>query len=209
MLKEILIFTGGTVVGFLAGTYYYKKSKCQKCKEMHEKDMQDMKEYYEGKHPEKPPYDNGTTTIDIKSMNSEYVKPNKVDYTKFYDPAEDEHPSEEAGSEENVDDNLGELLTDEYKANRGKPPKIIKVEEYGNNDAYKEMSLLYYQENDILVVEEGDVEEMLYPDEIDDYIGDALIKFGFATNDERKIFVRNFSQGIDFQITKVFGAFEG
>lgn len=198
-----LIFTGitGIVVGFATGYYV---AKCH-FKQLHEADMQDMREYYEGKHPEKPEYES-EHKVDVHTMDEPYEKPNKVDYQQFYDPSESESPKDDIPEDEN---DTGSYMTNEYKKNKNRAPIIIKKGEYGDMDNWKTMDLKYYQESETLTFVEGDEEDMIYFDEIEDVVGNSLVKFGFADNDEPVIFVRNFSRGCDFRIEKVFGAFEG
>ena len=198
-----LIFTGiaGIAVGFAAGYYV---AKCH-FKQLHEADMQDMREYYEGKHPEKPEYES-EHKVEAHTMDEPYEKPNKVDYQQFYDPSESEGPKDDIPEDE---DDTGSYMTNEYKKNKNRAPIIIKKGEYGDMDNWKTMDLKYYQESETLVFVEGDEEDMIYFDEIEDVVGNSLVKFGFADNDEPVIFVRNFSRGCDFRIEKVFGAFEG
>jgi len=207
MVKEIVIGCAGIAIGYFAGRYVTKIHY----EEIMEKERKDMREYYEGKHPEKPPMPEYSMTqnVEVHNMTEEYVKPNKVDYTKYYqtDPAESESPSEDAPSVD--EDDLGEVITADYKKNSKKPTKIIKADEFGDQPGFNTMELVYYQENEVLTLKEGSEEDIIYFDEIEDLIGDALVKFGFADNDETCIFVRNYSRGCDFEIIKVFGAFEG
>jgi hypothetical protein len=71
------------------------------------------------------------------------------------------------------------------------------------------LSLLYYTENDTLTIHDDEDmgEDIIYLDEIADFIGDALDKFDFRHSDEKVIYVRNFRRSTDFEITKVYGAF--
>ena len=203
MLKEIVIGIVGVAIGYVVG---FNVAKCH-YEQKHEADLADMKQYYEGKHPEKPKYESDHK-VEVHTMAEPYVKPKKVNYQQFYDPAESESPADDIPEDEESS-NTGEYITNEYKKNKNRPPVVIKKSEYGDMDNWKTMDLRYYQESETLVFVEGDEEDMIYFDEIEDVVGNALVKFGFADNDEKVIYVRNFARGCDFRIEKIFGAFEG
>ena len=211
MIDKVIAFALGGVAGYFVGRYLTKNFY----KEKAENEIADMEEYYQGKHPEKPPRETNAETVDGKkifTMGGNYVKPTKVDYTSMYDPAESESPEEDDPVDiDDTDD--GEALNNEYKANKSRAPRLIKGSEFGDQPGFTTQTLLYYTENETLVIhdmEDYGKDDMIYPDEYDDMLGDALVKFGFTTNDkEDRIYVRNFSRGCDFEIVKVFGAFEG
>ena len=78
MIDKVIAFALGGVAGYFVGRYLTKNFY----KEKAEKEIADMEEYYQGKHPEKPPRETNTETVDGKkifTMGGNYVKPNKVD----------------------------------------------------------------------------------------------------------------------------------
>lgn len=143
-----------------------------------------------------------------------YYRSDVVDDACYPDPAEMESPTEYEDlvadgnliTDENRDYIEGEEMTAEM--NSGKKPKLITCEswdnEYPQND---KIQLEYYTgENGTdgcLVDVEAD-EEIFDEDRV---VGDCLDKYGFRTNDEDVIYVRNFAFGADYEITKVRHAF--
>lgn len=120
-----------------------------------------------------------------------------------FDPAAYEHPTDDADEEELRQILLSRRKTEE--AAKRTPPKVISVEEYDDPeyDHYDKVTLYYYKDNNTLVDEDDTI--------IDDpvaYIGDSILKTGFDQNDEKALYVRNTSRGTDYEIGKVFGAFE-
>lgn len=88
----------------------------------------------------------------------------------------------------------------EHEAKRTMLPRIIREEEYGNIASHRQESLFYYQGNNILVTEDDE--------EIHDLplvVGECLDKFDFRHNDEKRICVRNYKLGVDYEVIKVAG----
>ena len=90
--------------------------------------------------------------------------------------------------------------------NSGKKPRLISAESYWDEyPHHAKANLEYYTESDILVdletEEEIDDEELM--------VGNCLDKYDYRNDDMCTIiYVRNFSFGIDYCISKVFGAWE-
>lgn len=218
LVKDTIIFLVGGAIGYFIG---YKRAE-KKWKKKAEDEISDMEHYYKEKYPDPEPAketktdkvmtaDDGIVPV---TANVKFDKPDPTDYTQYYpenqtDPAEAEHPQDdETEDEENHYDGLE--MTENAKKNRKRPPKMISGDDYGNEPGFAELSLLYYQGNDILTLDEDENgEDIIYFDEIESYIGDALHKFGFADNQEKTIYVRNYQRMADYMITKVFGSFEG
>ena len=224
-VKNLLVFVGGAAVGFIGSSIYYKK----KIKKL-EEEFDAMDNYYAEMNPtvapyvkkentgEKAPEEVKENAAKIESSNSivrgrmEYKKPDSKDYTSYWkkeaqkavDPAEKESPEDE------YEDSYaqGLIANNEQSRNRTKPPKLISANEYGDQPGYSTVDLRYYQENDFLtVVSDMDEEDILYVDEIENYVGNALVKFDFKHSDEKTIYVRNYQRMTDFMISKVFGSF--
>lgn len=113
------------------------------------------------------------------------------------DSDEDEDYDEETEKEEELY-NEGLRASLEHEAKRTMLPRIIKEEDYGNIASHRQESLFYYQGNDILVTEDDE--------EIHDLplvVGECLDKFDFRHNDEKRICVRNYKLGVDYEVIKV------
>lgn len=219
----ILSFVAGAVSGFCVG-YLFRKTKFDL--ELREQ-CTEVEKYYRSlvsaRHPEtkeaienvEPMYAAPTHSQEVvrDSTKVKYEKPESPDYDKFYnvDEAEMEHPFEAAGEEDEHNDSTGEYLTREALKNKFKQPELIESCDFGQEPGFSTCTLKYYKENDTLVVweEDANVQDIIYFDEVEDWIGDALIKFGFCDNDEKRIFVRNWNRSTDFEVIKVFAAFEG
>lgn len=198
LIKDFALLAGGLFAGYSVGKYVTRV----KYEAIIETDMKRIMEYYEGKHPEKPKMTETTdiSGVEVHSMSESYVKPNRVAYDKKYtgatetEAAESESPSEEDAVE--------------YGGRSNKSIVIIDDGEFEELATQKGIHLLYYTENDILTISEGEgIEDVMYVDEIEDHIGDALTKFGFKTNSQDKICVRNYKNGCDYCIVKVRKAF--
>lgn len=217
LVVGVICFVAGGAVGYFLRGHLFKK-KCKECMQDWQKNFEEMDEYYLGKHPEKNSFiDVMSGDLNIQSIDCEYKKPNKVDYAAMYqssggsiDPADYEHPSDDADEIHNKD--VGEFLYKQNERDRLKPPKPIKAEEFGELEdrGFITMSLVYYQGNDTLIVEEPEGDTQIYPDELSDWVGDSLTKFGnksFKYNDDRVLYVRNYSRMIDFEISKSFSSY--
>jgi len=117
------------------------------------------------------------------------------DYVGSLHPV-DSDEDEDYDEEELYNEGLRASL--EHEAKRTMLPRIIKEEDYGNDGTLEQESLFYYQGNDILVTEDDE--------EIHDLplvVGDCLDKFGFRDNDEKRICVRNYKLGKDYEVIKI------
>ena len=216
VVKCLLCFVGGALVGFAGTSLYYKKKIKALNEEFDELDKHYQKEFpklapYVKKEPEKK--ETEVKKEKITSSNSivrgrmEYSKPDNKDYTSYWnktDPAEKESP------EDDYEDSYsqGLIINRERKENEGKPPKLIKANEYGDQPGFATVDLHYYQGNDFLTVaSDMNEDDLLYDSEVDDYVGDALVKYDFKHSTEKTIYVRNYQRATDFMITKIFGSF--
>lgn len=122
------------------------------------------------------------------------------DYVGSLHPV-DSDEDEELEKEEELY-NAGLKASLEHEARRTMQPRIIKEEDYGNDGTLEQESLFYYQDNDVLVTEDDE--------EIHDFplvVGDCLDKFGFRDNNEKRICVRNYKLGKDYEVIKVAGEY--
>ena len=144
----------------------------------------------------------------------------EIDYTSFYKGSgkseeemirETEHPRDDEAEDTEWEENhyAGLAMTEDMA--HPKDPKIIKSIDFGSEPGFKTQTLLYYQDNDVLTIEEG---EDFDEDDIEDFseqesiVGDALVKYGFKDDDTPVIYVRNYDRMVDYEIEKVFGAYE-
>lgn len=118
----------------------------------------------------------------------------------------DLHPMDSDEDEEDEKEeelyNAGLKASLEHEARRNMLPRIIKEEDYGEDGTLEQESLFYYQGDDTLVTE--DDEEI---HDIPLVVGDCLDKFGFRDNNEKRICVRNYKLGKDYEIIKMTGEY--
>ena len=122
------------------------------------------------------------------------------DYVGSLHPVDSDEDEEDEKEEELYNEGLRASL--EHEARRTMQPRIIKEEDYGNDETLEQESLFYYQGNDILVTEDDE--------EIHDLplvVGDCLDKFGFRDNNEKRICVRNYKLGKDYEVIKIDGPY--
>ena len=122
------------------------------------------------------------------------------DYVGSLHPVDSDEDEEEERQEELYNEGLKASL--EHEARRTMQPRIIKEDDYGNDGTLEQESLFYYQENDTLVTEDDE--------EIHDLplvVGDCLDKFGFRDNNEKRICVRNYKLGKDYEVIKIDGPY--
>ena len=103
---------------------------------------------------------------------------------------------------EGGDEDTGEVIKEDKQMSQ--EPKIIRAEEFGDFDDFDQVDLVYYDDDDILADEDDNV--------IEDYeslVGDALVKYGFITNEEQNLYVRNFDRRTDYHIYKVYTSYQG
>ena len=149
----------------------------------------------------------------------EPVNTHKVDYTSYFSGdteggeenmnfEELEHPKDDGAEDPEFEENYysGLEATSELRNRHG--IKFIKAVDYGTDPSFSPRTLLYYQDNDTLVIDGDSNQEAVDDlDEIASMIGDGLTKFGFKNDAEPVIYIRNFDRGCDYMITKVFDAF--
>lgn len=216
-LKNCLIFAAGAVVGSVI-TYFVTKKKLD---EKHEAELHQMDEYYLGAMQNltsstaealnkvceaSVPKDtlNEEPVVVEKHIVNEQPGPkerslvrDKVDYTSFYKRAESENPKEDS-------DYYEEAVPKQKEGETKYKPKIIKQEEFGNDpEIHNTVDLFYYQGDGVLTLgDEQNEESFIDFREVEDLIGSALYKYGFDTNSEDVIYVRNKSRGCDYRIIK-------
>lgn len=112
---------------------------------------------------------------------------------------------EEASEVRNVfRDNAPPVDSWDYHEERKKrsplAPYIIHVDERQDHDAYEDVTLTYYEADDVLCNER---DEVIAKDERDKMIGEAhLEKFGHGSEDASIVYVRNNRLEIDFEVVR-------
>lgn len=169
-----------------------------------------------------------TTNINdlIGHYEGEKMSEYRVNYhVEYPDPAEMEGPEEDDVDEEEcekydrmvkndqliTDENRDEIEAEELnnEMHSGKKPKLITSESYDNDYLnFDKVQLAYYMGdgsgNGCLVDVEAN--EEIFDEEL--IVGDCLDKYGFRVNDELVIYVRNFSMGADYEISKLSGVWQ-
>ena len=136
-----------------------------------------------------------------KSSIKEPEPRDEVESLHPMDSDEDEEPEDEVVTEEEQRFITGLEMSNNHETKRKDKPKLIRQEDYGNDGTLQQATLYYYTGDDVLIdTEDGSEVVDQYR-----YVGDCLDKFGFRTNDQESICVRNDSLGFDFQIEKIIG----
>lgn len=224
MYKNVLIFAGGGFLGGLIG-YLTTKSAYEKA---NERDIEDYKRYFQEKideleaklkeartnetmaklriDPEKPV----ETLEEVKKEENEELRAKDQseprDYHSYFGNIEDE----EVGPEDDIaEDDDAESVDEDFRAGERASLdmklgniKLIRADEFGDDCRFEPKTLFYYAGDDVLATEED--EEIT---DISRTVGNALDKYGFRTNGERVIYVRNPNFSTDYEIQKVDGFF--
>lgn len=221
MYKNVLIFAAGGFLGGLIG-YLATKSVYEKA---NEHDIEEYKAYYQEKidileanlkeaktdatmakleiEPKKPVK---AVEKDEKSEFKEVESRKSRDYHSYFGNIEDEEvgpeddfvEDEDAGNVD-ADFRAGERVSLDMKTQN---IKLIRADEFGDDCRFEPKTLFYYAGDDVLATEED--EEIT---DISRTVGNALDKYGFRTNGERVIYVRNPNFATDYEIQKVDGFF--
>ena len=167
-----------------------------------------LEKNYEGTTSYARAYVGKDTVDDIEEELAEQEHPEddepEIDES-YADPREQEHEGDisttlpESSKEADVDE-----FFKEHQKKKGRKPRIISVEEAANLPEYIEsQTLFYYATNEVMTDEDEEVIED--PKRL---IGDALTKYGFADNDEQRIFVMNYQLDTCYEIAKILGSYE-
>ncbi len=225
MYRNVLIFACGGFLGGLIG-YLTTKSAYEKA---NEHDIEEYKTYFQEKIDKleadlkeartnetmakleiKPKEPVKAVEKDKKSEFDDEETGKTRDYHSYFGNIEDE----EVGPEEDDADDLEEdgddqSIEEDFRAGeraslsmKGQNIKLIRADEFGDDCRFEPKMLFYYVGDDVLATEED--EEIT---DISRTVGNALDKFGFRTNSELVIYVRNPNFGTDYEIRKVDGFF--
>lgn len=225
-LKDILLFIGGIAIGGTVGILGTKKYFQDKYRKYYEEDREVLNKYYRKvetykdelsdneKKDEEPKEEvsrpGGRMNPEERELIKKKLQENyekTTNYAAMYkgkrseinpvdDPAELERPLDD---EEETTTTPEEEAFDEHQKNMDKPTEIISAEEYGSLPAYIEQQALYFYAYDEVLTDEED--QMI--DEPEILVGDVLTQSDFIDNDERVIFVMNYSTDTCYEIQKV------
>ena len=199
-LKYVLIFASGVLAGGGVSALFFKKKYEKFYREQADQELAQMDEYYQNilsidRNIEDEDEEDEEEQEEVRAEQPHEKRQGSfaTDYANYYgkkaDPAEAEHPEEDATVRER------------------REPKIIRADQFGSN-GYSQRVLYYYTDDDDLTPEGEDFGEVVDCDEVKDMIGNALTKYGFADegNTDRDIYVRNFDRKTDYHIRKVIGS---
>jgi hypothetical protein len=224
MIKTAIIAAASAAGGFVLG-YFAAKKKIEDTANL---EVEEIRVHYLNALREKDEPSGGDVEVKVDPVDFGYVpdaeksrmasdilsyknreKPDIIHYSVFSreeDAAESEHPEDEdmPTDEEEVRD-----LEPEDKANREiyewqkkrklkEPPKLISAEEFSENNLMDKETLYFYFGDGVLTTADDEI-----VDDPENLVGDALTKYGFNTNDEKVIYVRNVRIDTDFEIQKV------
>ena len=203
MIKKGMIFAAGAGLGVLGSAFFFWRRSEKICNEYEEKCAAEyeelkaelcLKQDYVSESLEKSQGDISEKTSKPSGGRTDYTQFAKPDVKDVIKRAEDKLAAEEGPMEEDT------------KAPRLRGPRLIKAEDYGNDRTLEMQELFYYTDTCTLTDEE---DEVISGERAELLLGDALIKFGFDTNDEDTIYVRNERHGADYMITKIRAPYTG
>ena len=128
----------------------------------------------------------------LESLRSKYTSEDTEALQS--DPEAFNGPSEDEDDYDGEEDNRVNYI----------PPKLIPMDEFGEDMTYQSEELLFYQDNNVIT----DENDMVVEDP-ENLIGTALTKYGFEDNDESDIFVINDNLRSYYHVHKVFDRWEG
>lgn len=234
MIREILLFVGGTIVGGLVGSLVTYKIVQKKCDAKIDEEIAAFAKYrYEKKtDASKEEVKSSLDDPEVATKASEKVKTKNqaVNYNAFSEngvsvppdmitkPKKTIEEPEEAWTEEETDESdepdeweehQNELyiksMQDTEKHNmRRHDAPKIIKAENYGEDGTLTRSTLLYYQDDDTLVDEETGEEIFDQNLT---VGNALDKYGFRKNTEKTIYVRNYILGFDYCVTKVFDSF--
>ena len=238
LIKYILSFAAGSAIGS-GVTWIFSKKKfekklneeIQKIEDCYkslegEKELEKEEQTVENETHEAPEeYRSSEAHEDalVRKRERKSVTQNThaVDYTKYFKSEsggdtkemhfeELEHPKDDGAEDKEYEENYYSGLEATRELRNGHGTKFIKAVDFGSDPSLSTMSLLYYQDNDTLVVEGDSTDEVIDDfNEVEDMLGDGLSKYGFKDNDEPVIYIRNYDRGYDYEVTKVFDSYGG
>lgn len=221
-LKGVVIFTLGAVAGGLATTLFWREKYRQKYKKEADDKVASMLEYV-NRLREKEKNSGLSSQRQYTAQDSELgpdiseggERPKRrdprvrVNYHDYYPQTND---AEDALAESEYPREDDELTGDERHENKVKMknenkerPRLVSASSFETEYIwFDKATLLYFTDDDMLVFEENNEPV----DDEDQIVGDCLERFDFKTNNEKVVYVRNFARGTNYEVYKVYGAWE-
>jgi hypothetical protein len=134
-----------------------------------------------------------------------YKNKEAADLDEENDPAESEHPEEDAVYDPENPADVAKDYTDDHAKNKHRKPVIISEDALGELPGYIEMETLFYYTYDEVITTEDDAPI----DEPALLLGDCLDKYDFRESKESLIFVRNFAMDTVYEVQKIDAAYSG
>lgn len=220
-MKSLLIFSLGTAFGAVAGVFLTRGYFDKKYREMEEKHIKEMEEYYGktdsyarsyggegsgmdgddssgGAERETIEEEGGAAPSKEARLLARGEKREPVSYHKMFQE-DDAEESEEMTPEEEEDE--------WHEKHRNQPPEIISVEAAGEVPSFFEHEVLYFYTEDESVTDDCDN----YIEEPKRILGDCLEcqdnGYDFIDSEDMLLFVCNFELNTVYEIQKVHGSF--
>lgn len=210
-MKKAIVIALGLAASFAAGygasTLYLKK----KYEKAIEDNIEAVKKEYAEKEISRRNSD-AKNLIDITVSKSYGVRRLSNDRAVIVDdaPGMDAEEAKQvikdyAPSEDDTDivDEMDRIVVNESLNRKKNAPKLIKEDLYGS-DGFDMECLFFYQEDGVVVEEDGSPVE-----NYETILGDCMYKFDFINNSQDRIYVRNTERHTDYEIVKQYMAFYG
>lgn len=226
MIKLIVACAAGAAGGFALGFVCAKR----KYEDAANREVEEIRDFYFNalKEEKSEEVSGGDVTVKVDPVHFGYApgaeesrtasealshknreKPDITNYTRYSreeEAAEAESPSDEdmPTDEEEVadlepEDKVNSKIFEWQRQRKLKEaPKLITSEEFEEDNLFDKETLYFYAEDGVLTTDDDEI-----VDDPDGLVGYALTKYGFNTNDERVIYVRNSKIDTDFEIQKV------
>jgi hypothetical protein len=205
----LIASTSGVVIGMFAGYKLAKRVLEPKYIALADKEIEEAKLFY-ARLNEK---EKGDSPAEVLGRRSPFLD-DAVDAIRSYqgdhleEGETDREPEVDVGVTVNVfTDARPEVfdLEHELKNRTTERPYIISHEEFMVAEpGFEQVSFTYYAEDDML----ADARDQPIP-LVDEVIGEDNLRFGYGSDDDNTVFVRNEKLAIDFEITKSTGSFAG
>lgn len=225
MDNKAIIFSGlslitGAVIGFVVG-YNVNKRQVDEERRMQEEAAEALKEYQKKSEEEAETEQPVIKTV-VKAAKIATPTEPGINYTKYAEmkaeeakKAEAESPSEDDDEDEEKEldppmetyeerlEREGKELTEQDEIYNKK--KGDKIDVLGNEDIdneypevhYPAEELYYFTDDDVLTDEDGNIVDE------EEYIGTKLRRFGWMTNPQEAVWIRNNPKETDFHVNKV------
>lgn len=199
LLSKIVIFTAGAAIGS-AVTWKIVKTKYEK---LAREEVEAVREYYSTR-PEEKQEEDACSDEEDEHLECDDEAPHKKKTTSINHKAR----LQELEQMRDVVANMGYASQSDINNCRGEDdmlqPYIITPEEYEESE-YKQVSLTYYEGNQVL---EEDFGGIISEEDIDRLVGaDFASHFGENKYDKDTVFVRNDALKTDYEICRDYGSY--